>query len=31
MLDVGYEGSQIDIGGLNRDVNLFTVGVGYRF
>lgn len=31
VLDVGYEGSQIDIGGLNRDVNLFTVGVGYRF
>ncbi|MFI8417149.1 Ail/Lom family outer membrane beta-barrel protein [Serratia sp. NPDC078593] len=31
MVDVGYEGSKIDIGGKERDVNAFTVGVGYRF
>lgn len=30
-VDVGYEGSQLDIDGQNYSINGFNVGLGYRF
>ena len=30
-VDVGYEGSQLDIDGQNYSINGFKVGLGYRF
>ncbi|AIJ07248.1 MULTISPECIES: Ail/Lom family outer membrane beta-barrel protein [Edwardsiella] len=30
-IDVGYEGSRVDLGGSKHSINGFNLGVGYRF